>query len=276
MLQAPGTPVPHWRSFGDGIPLVCLHSNAGTGGQWRALGERLGDRFRLLAPDTYGAGKSPQPPDKRPLTLSDELDLLEPVFAAAGPRFHLLGHSYGGAIALLAALRYPERVQSLVLYEPTLFALLRQADPVHPGLLEIGDVAERGRQAQLAGEPEHAARIFIDYWAGAGALDAMPAAMRASVVQATRHLGHWWHALREERTTLESLGSLTMPVLLMVGRRSRLSALSVAELLAPALPGVRLVSFDDLGHMAPLTHAERVNAVIEGFLIARTACREAA
>lgn len=65
------------------------------------------------------------------IRLQDEIDLLEPVFAQAGESFTLVGHSYGGASALLAALRHPGRVRALALYEPTLFSVVdaRQSPP---------------------------------------------------------------------------------------------------------------------------------------------------
>ena len=107
----------YYRESGSGPAVVCLHANASTSGQWRALMERMSDRFRVIAVDTYGAGKSPAWPNDRELRLADEVALLEPVFQAAGRRFHLVGHSYGGAIALKAALAYGDRVESMALFE---------------------------------------------------------------------------------------------------------------------------------------------------------------
>ena len=90
------------RESGAGVPLVCIHASASSSGQWRPLMDRLAGRFRTLAVDLYGSGKSPDWPADRPLTLADEVALLEPVFASVGDRFHLIGHSYGGAVALKA------------------------------------------------------------------------------------------------------------------------------------------------------------------------------
>ena len=62
--------------------------------------ERLADRFRVIAVDLYGSGKTAAWPLDQPMRLDDELALLSSVFRAAGDRFYLIGHSYGGAIAL--------------------------------------------------------------------------------------------------------------------------------------------------------------------------------
>ena len=115
---------PFFREAGTGPSVVCLHSNASTSGQWRGLMDRLAPKFRVLAPDSYGAGKSPDWPSDRRIRLLDEVALIEPVLARAGSPLALVGHSYGAAVALIAALTDPARVRAMVLYEPTLFALL--------------------------------------------------------------------------------------------------------------------------------------------------------
>ncbi|EXI66851.1 MAG: Alpha/beta hydrolase family protein [Candidatus Accumulibacter adjunctus] len=56
--------------------------------------------------------------------MQDEVDLIAPVLAAAGSPFSIIGHSYGAAVALIAALRHRSHVRALALYEPTLFALV--------------------------------------------------------------------------------------------------------------------------------------------------------
>ena len=95
---------PFYREAGSGPGVVCLHSNASTSGQWRALMDRLAAKFHVLAADLYGAGKTSPWHGKEPLGLRDEIDLLEPVFARAGDPFVLVGHSYGAAVCLIACL----------------------------------------------------------------------------------------------------------------------------------------------------------------------------
>src|SRR4029450_3208330 len=85
-----------FRESGQGASVVCLHSSASSSAQWRPLMDRLGCRSRTLAADLYGSGKSPTWPALRPLSLADEVALLEPALTAAGERYHPGGHSYGG------------------------------------------------------------------------------------------------------------------------------------------------------------------------------------
>jgi pimeloyl-ACP methyl ester carboxylesterase len=163
------TPAASFREAGTGTGVVCVHASASSSGQWRPLMDRLANRFHVLAADLYGYGPSPAWPDDRKLTLTDEVRLLEPVFRAAGDRFHLVGHSYGGAIALRAALDNPGRLRSLVLYEPVLFAALMQEDPEQPAAREAASVRDDTIAAVDRGELDPAGERFVDYWMGTGA-----------------------------------------------------------------------------------------------------------
>ena len=257
---------PFCRESGAGPGVVCLHSNASSSSQWRALMERLAQRHRVLAPDTHGAGKGPAWPEDRPLALADEVSLLEPIFARAGAPFSLVGHSYGGAVALVAALRQPQRLNALVLYEPTLFALVDAAFAPPNDADGIRDAVERAAAALAVGDRDTAAEHFIDFWMGAGAWRATPTAQRGAIAAAIVHVRGWGRALFGEPTPLRAFAALTMPVLLMVGEDSPASALAVARLLTQTLPNLETVAFNGLGHMGPVTHPDVVNAAIEDFL----------
>lgn len=84
---------PFFRAAGTGPGVVCIHSNASSSSQWRALMERLSGQFHLLAPDSLNAGKSRLWQQNQPVTLADEAGFLEPVFAAVGDPFCMVGHS---------------------------------------------------------------------------------------------------------------------------------------------------------------------------------------
>jgi pimeloyl-ACP methyl ester carboxylesterase len=259
---------PHFREAGAGPAVVCLHSNASTSAQWRALMERLSDRFRVIAVDAYGAGKSPDWPPGTPGWLDDELALLEPLCDNIEGQFHLAGHSYGAAIALKAALRNPARVKSLAVYEPTLFSLLLAQDPRHPAAQGIRDAARDASAAVERGDLDAAAERFIDYWMGAGAWSAMPQSRRPPVAQSMRGIAYWAHALFTEPTPLAAFAQLEVPVLYMVGTRSPASSRGVFSVLRSVLPRIEVIEFDGLGHMGPVTHPDRVNQAIERHLAA--------
>jgi pimeloyl-ACP methyl ester carboxylesterase len=183
------------REAGTGPAVVCIHASASSSAQWRPLMDRLAGRFRTLAVDLYGSGRSPRWPDARPLSLADEVALLEPVLAAAGDGFHLVGHSYGGAVALKAALADPDRLRSLVLYEPVLFSLLLAEDPAQPAAREIVAVRDDTIAALRIGNPHASGARFLDYWMGPGSWAAMPEPRRQAVATAMGGVAAEWHAV---------------------------------------------------------------------------------
>ena len=255
---------PFIREAGTGPGVVCIHSNASSSSQWRALMDLLAPRFHVLAPDTYGAGKSPPWPRERKVALRDEVALLDPVFARAGDGFSLVGHSYGGGIALIAALVHRQRLRAMALYEPTLFALVERESPN-----EVDGIRHAVTAAIVAlgrGDAPAAARCFIDFWMGEGAFDRMPERVQAASAESVRNIQGWKDALFDEPTPAQAFAALDVPVLLMVGSKSPLSSRAVARRLARLLPRAELVELEGLGHMGPITHPEPVNERIRGFL----------
>lgn len=253
------------RSTGAGPLVVCLHSSAGSGQQWQTLAETLAPRYHVACVDTHGHGRSPAP-DAGVHVLAQDAAWLAPAIAEAPDGVHLVGHSYGAALAVRLALAHPTRVRSLALFEPVLFSVLD--DPAMPADAreEIGQIGRAVIMWVRRGQPLRAARLFIDYWSagqgerggwhGLGARQQRAIAARMPVVA-----GHF-EALFDAGITLRHAARLSMPVLLMSGARSRRAALAVADGLQLAWPQARVLRFASTGHLGPMTDAEAVNAEI--------------
>ena len=267
-MTATPSGAPHIRTSGRGPRVVCLHANASSAAQWRHLSELLAPRFEVVAPDLYGAGGTPEWPSDRVITLADEAALIEPLLASANAPVALVGHSYGAAVALKAALAAPGRIAALVVYEPTLFALIEQTSPRPNDADGIRRAVADAAAALDAGDRFAAARSFLDYWSGSGAFDAIPEQRKPPLAAQVANVRRWEHALLHEPTPLLAFASLDVPVLLLTGARSTTSARGVAKLLAPTLPRVAVVEFAELGHMGPVTDPATVDPVIAEFLIA--------
>jgi pimeloyl-ACP methyl ester carboxylesterase len=175
-----------------------------------------------------------------------------------------VGHSYGGAIALKAALTLGARVHSLVLYEPVLFSVLLRDAPQSAAAAEIVAVGED--TVRLEGDA--AAKRFIDYWMGEGSWAATPESRRAALTAAVKAQKPEWHSAFHEPTLLGAFKAIGVPTLLMTGTASTAAARAVARLVASVLPNVRVEEIEGAGHMAPVTHPQRVNPLIERFLSA--------
>jgi pimeloyl-ACP methyl ester carboxylesterase len=200
------------------------------------------------------------------MRLDDEIALLQSVFLAAGDRFHLVGHSYGGAIALKAALTHQHRLISLVLYEPVLFSVLMANAPQSDAAREIAAVRDDTIRLVEEGDIDASAERFVDYWTGDGAWAAIPESRRPGIAAAVRTAKPEWHALFHEPTPLGAFAQINVPTLLLTGTRSKVSTLAVARLLTTVLPRVHVQEIEGVGHMAPVTRPELINPFIERFL----------
>jgi pimeloyl-ACP methyl ester carboxylesterase len=243
-----------------------VHANASSSSQWRALMQACSASFHVLAADSFGAGRTPAWQGAHALSLRDEVALLEPVFARAGDPFSLVAHSYGAAVALVAAVSQPNRIRSLALYEPTLFAVVDAESPPPNEADGIRDTVKDAAASLEAGDREGAARRFIDFWMEDGAWDGMPDTRKAPILASIAQIRNWGHALFSEPIGLAEFSRLNIPVLYMMGKDSPASARAVARLLTHALPQVQVVEFQGVGHMGPITHPDIINGAVLDFL----------
>lgn len=244
-------------------PVVCLHSSAASGRQWRRLVAEAGQAWPWHTPDLYGHGDRPDWPELMPSQLAVEArGVLAGLPFPADQGFHLVGHSYGGAVALQVALQQPRRVLSLTLYEPVAFGLLPALGPAEPEWEEITSVAATLGAALDRGDDFGAARGFCAYWRGRDVWPDLDFAQQMRIAEVMPTVRRHFEALFAARWSDSLLDLLHMPVQLICGTATRASARRVAQSLAVRLPLVKLEMLDGAGHMAPITEATRVNAVI--------------
>ena len=253
---------------GRGTPVVALHCSLGAGVQWSALGEQIGPEFRLFAPDFHGCGGSDAWPGRRPLRLADEAAVVAALADRAGEPMHLIGHSYGGAVALRAAVAYPERIASLTLFEPVAFGLLRRGDAGDRHLFaEVAQLSDAVLQAAASGDTHRGARRFVDYWGGPGSFAGFSERRQAGLAARIGRVAMDFSAAFAEPWELKDLRRLTVPVLLLDGDRSPAPTRRISAMLQAALPISSLVTIPQAGHLAPLTAADEVNFMITSFLV---------
>ena len=100
------------RDSGDGPPVLLLHGFPQTGRCWDRIAEGLASDHRVVAPDLPGYGRSARPPSYRARALGDVVAKL--MDAVGAPRATVVGHDWGGAVAIRLALDHPDRVENLV------------------------------------------------------------------------------------------------------------------------------------------------------------------
>lgn len=233
---------------GHNAPLVMLHAGGAAGAQWRKVAEALQDRHAVVAPDLLGFGRTPPWPGPGTLTHDLQADLVATLLRAdEGSPHHLVGHSYGGATALRLALREPALVRSLVLIEPVVPTLLRDAgDPL---FAEWHAVAEGFLAHARAGRAAEAWALFLDYRNGAGTWAGMEEKARARFLGQTAPAVEAFVSNLENPTTLAECRRLALPTTIVCGGETTAPDRRVAEVLRDAIPGCRYVTLPGAGHM---------------------------
>lgn len=257
--------IAYFREEGSGSTVVCLHSSASSSSQWSSLMDALSDRYRVVAIDLYGYGKSPAWPGTRELLLEDEVALMAPILKNAG-KFHLIGHSYGGLIALKLALDDSTRIASLTLYEPTCFFLLFVNGSNDQAGREISAIRDETSYFVDIGDLDLAAKRFVDYWMGPGAWSKTSEPSRSSIVKRMKKVRSEWTTAFDKPLPSDRISALSMPIILLTGQRSTAAARGVVRMLHGLLPEAKVVELPGLGHMGPVSHPEKVNAAIVAFL----------
>lgn len=266
-----------YSAAGSGETVLLLHSSACSSAQWRALGEMLQARYRVLAPDLYGYGQTDQRPGPASPGLTDAAALVDAVLSGQAERVHLVGHSYGGAIALRSAADRPERLLSLTLIEPVAFHLLSHAPSLTAEralFREVADLAADVTQAAGDGDGRRGMARFIDYWNGAGAWARLRPDQQTALALQTARVALDFRDTMTDPTRIETLQRIAAPALVLRGSESPQPSRRIAALLARILPNARLQTIEAAGHMLPLTHTEAVNAAILDHLSQRTAAQQ--
>ena len=239
-------------------PLALLiHSGGFTSRQWRKLAQRLAPSHDVIAPDLVGYGDEPWPPGK-PFHFRQDLDRLAGMLERPAD---VVGHSYGGLLALQLALALPERVRRIAVYEPVAFGVLGEADADARAQLVLPDY-----RADAAGVDEAWLTAFVDWWNGAGAWAALAEPTRAGFRQVAWKVYQEVSTLSADTTDRARYATIAQPTLLLGGERTTLTERRTLERLAEALPAARLELFPGMGHMGPITHADAVNAAIAAHL----------
>jgi pimeloyl-ACP methyl ester carboxylesterase len=252
----------HVQEEGKGEPVVLVHSSGMSSAQWRKLaGAVAAASYRALVLDLIGYGKSDPWPAERDFDLSRDVDAVLAAMEAAGPRVHLVGHSYGGLLALKAAAKDRSRVASLSVYEPVAFGVLHSKND-REGLADVASVEGESFFDEQVGGTEPWLRAFIDYWNGPGGWDRLPAAARDAFLAVGRKTFLEVRSLSRDRAPHTDYARIDAPTLVLSGASSTVAARHVAAILEDTLPHARLSLVEGAGHMGPLTHANDVNGKI--------------
>jgi lipase len=249
----------HLRRFGHGPRLtLALHPSLAHGGAFRGLAAHLPDRT-FVCPDLPGHGESPGwdgVSDLHDVSTAAVADVL----AGLG-QVDLIGHSFGGTVALRLALQQPDLVRRLTLIEPVLFAAATQADrdALAVSLAPFASALEHG-------DRHGAAAAFQSIWGAGVPFSAQTANQQNYFADRIHMIAATNLALNGDTPGLLQPGkpeSLSMPVTLIRGGDSPPIVAAIHAGLCARIPQAQDHVVPGAGHMLPITHAAQVAALLD-------------
>jgi pimeloyl-ACP methyl ester carboxylesterase len=252
----------NYEISGSGDPLLLVMGTSGSIPLWGELADRLAQTHQVIAYDNRGLGGSDR--GAGPITVAalaeDASALLE---ALEIPRAHVLGWSLGSAVAQELALAHPEQVASAVMYatwgrcdgfQRSVLSALR-LPYVHRDMESAMATAGLAFSPQLLDHPDFGAMMEP-------MLPAFPqdeAQMQVTVEQWDADLAH---------DSLDRLGAITAPTLVVVGEQDLLTPPWQARKVADAIPGARyeLVTGPGSSHGMHIERPEELTKIVTGFL----------
>ncbi|MGP0090454.1 MAG: alpha/beta fold hydrolase [Xanthobacteraceae bacterium] len=246
---------------GGGAPLVLVHGSPGEGRAWSRVTKHLQQSALVLTPDLPGYGGSdPLAPGTTQRTHAMAAAVGALIEDCAAPVW-LCGHSYGGNVALHAALAQREEVRGLLLLEPVFMRALDLAgehDVLHETQAFFDSYTDR-----VAGGDSGAVSMMIDFWFGSGAFPKLPPPVQAFLESAATKNAEDVTAAFAEAITTAQLASFDRPVVIACGDASPPVAPTIAAALAKLLPRAELRAIPGATHGMLDSHAEPVARLID-------------
>jgi pimeloyl-ACP methyl ester carboxylesterase len=266
MPLTPSFEVDFLEAGSSGPVVMLVHSSVSGARQWRRLMDDLKGRFRVRAVNLFGYGKTPPWRGETMQSLDDQARLVEAALPANADEIHLVGHSFGASVAMMAAARLSGRAFKLVLLETNPFSLLAQAGCVE-ALDEAMDLRNYIKKFGALGDWAMAAAKFADYWGGAGSWREMSSERRAAFAEALKPNFFEWDALMNEPTSAEQWAvQLPRATLVIYDPDTVLPVREIATILRRSCHAWTYKEVPGAGHMAPLTHPHLINPLVASFL----------
>lgn len=248
----------YFETHGDeGEPLVFVHGYTGDVSDWRHQIAEFEQSHRILVVDNRGHGRSQSPRERETYNVLQMASDLESVIGEVGfDRFHLVGHSMGGAISQEIALKSPGRLMSLTIEDsghsfemnPTVLQYLEKRYEIaeQQGMDVVANLPglpppPHATEARRAEEKVRLSRMSVDGFVGA------------------------WRGLTSWRGTTDRIHNVTTPTLVICGELDG-ALVPQAKSLAEKIPGASLEMIPEAGHSPQFERPDLFNALLKKHL----------
>jgi pimeloyl-ACP methyl ester carboxylesterase len=249
-----------YEEAGSGPTIVFVPGSCSTMAAWRPVVEQLEHRFRCVSTSLLGYGGTEERRSAGDPSIDHECDAVESVIEAAGGQVHLVGHSFGGLVALAVALRGKARLASLTVIEAPAASILAELDEdEHYGAFRR---LTSGYFADYADGNAEAISAVIDFYGGAGTFASWPKRLRAHAMETTSVNILDWASAYGFRLSPAMLSSIDLPTSIVIGAMSHPGVQRANELISACIEGASLFTIGEASHFLIATHARQLANVV--------------
>jgi pimeloyl-ACP methyl ester carboxylesterase len=245
---------------GGGPTVVLVPGSCSTGAAWRPVTAAWGNRFRCVTTSLLGYGGTAERRSSRDPSIWHEVDAVESVIRKAGGAVHLVGHSFGGLVAVAVALRNRVPLASLAVIEAPAAELLR--DSADQGYYRAFRRMTDDYLAAFAGGNADAIATMIDFYGGAGTFASWPPNVRAYAVKTTGVNILDWASAYGFPLSAAALASILIPTLVLWGEASHPAVQRANALLGASMGRAVSVAVNAAAHFMIATHPAEVGRLI--------------
>jgi pimeloyl-ACP methyl ester carboxylesterase len=246
---------------GSGPTVVLVPGSCSTGAAWRPLISAWDNRRRCVITSLLGYGGTAERRTTNDTSISHEVEVVEWVIRrASGRHVHLVGHSFGGLVALAVALRNRVRLASLVIIEAPAIELLRAREE-QQHYLAFRHMTEAYFAAYESGDAE-AIAAMIDFYGGAGTFASWPPRVRAYAIQTTAVNILDWRSAYDFPLSAAALTTIEVPTLVLRGGASHPAMQRASERLFECMNRAALTTIEGAAHFMIATHTGEVGRLI--------------
>lgn len=254
---------------GDAVILV--HGSVSTKAQWDSLVDYLSGDFRVITYNAIGYGGTPFPENPANYSLKEESDLINAVLdevLETDEPYHIVGHSYGGVIALYHTFYNSRRIKSFTGYEPMSFHLLDKSNE----LISLATLLIESVKADIdGGNPMAGVETFINLWSAPGTFEALPEAEKNIMAEGIKKMVLDFREAAGTPLTTDDYSKIETSACLIGGTKSPEYSTDIIKLLSSTLKNNQL-HWIQSGHFGPLSHGDLVNPIIGDFLNQQSEC----
>ena len=250
-----------FESRGSGEPVLLIHGSVVADSYVPILAEPSLSRFRLVRYRRRGYGGSTHSPP--PVSIADQAADCAALMRHLGiERAHIVGHSYGGAIAMQLALDFPAAVHSLSLLEPALVFKIAGTNKLSERLFPMNVKYQSGDKA---GAIEHfMGEIEGPAWRNA--LDSVPGAWQMAIADADNFFQVEGIAMADWGFSAADARRIRQPILAMVGANTAPAFHETHALALAWFPHAEPVEIPGATHMLMMVKPRAVAEAISAFL----------